>query len=81
MSVESVLERLRAVNVEERMGEPGKPSDAEAVSEWKQGGVKFAASAGRLEAVYYHALRKLLDCIVPTCGRGPILHEGGVYRG
>ncbi len=81
MSMESVLERLRAVDVEERLGEPGKPSDVEAVEEWKRGGVKFAASAGRLEDVYYQALRKLLDCIVPTWDRGPILHEGGVYRG
>lgn len=81
MSVEAVLERLREIDVEERLGEPGKPSDVEAVAEWKRSGVKFAASAGRLEEVYYHALRKLLDCIVPTWEQGPILHEGGVYRG
>lgn len=41
----------------------------------------FAASSGTVENVYYSALHKLLDCIVPMDGGGLVLHEGGVYLG
>jgi hypothetical protein len=81
MSEISMLERLRQLDTDERVGAPGKESDEAVLSEWKRSGVRFAASSGQLENVYYKALRRLLDCIVPTFGRGPILHEGGVYRG
>ncbi|WP_241243075.1 MGH1-like glycoside hydrolase domain-containing protein [Paenibacillus whitsoniae] len=59
----------------------GKPSDAEVLAEWERSGVRFAASSGRLEQVHDAARRRLLDCIVPTLDLGPILQEGGVYRG
>lgn len=81
MSEGDVLERLRQLQTDKRAGETGKPSDREVLAEWKRSGVKFAASSEKLESVYYAALRRLLDCIVPTFGRGPILHEGGVYLG
>lgn len=79
-----LLERLRGIDTESKLGELGKPSDRQVLEEWKQSGVKFAASSESFEGVYYSALRKLLDCIVPPDQEGqgkPILHEGGVYLG
>ncbi|WP_027092421.1 MGH1-like glycoside hydrolase domain-containing protein [Cohnella thermotolerans] len=81
MNERLLLSKLREKQVEARLGELGKDSDRLVVSEWKRSGVRFAASEGRLEDVYYRALRKLLDCIVPTGGTDPILHEGGIYLG
>lgn len=46
-----------------------------------EGGIRFTASSGKLEQVYYAALRTLLDCIVPIGGDDPILQEGGIYLG
>lgn len=76
-----LLKRLRELSVDEQVGELKKTTDAQVMAEWRRSGVRFAASEGRLEQVYYAALRKLLDCIVPTGGGEPILHEGGIYRG
>jgi len=79
---ESLLMRLRQLSVSDEVGELGKPSDEEVLNEWQRSGVKFTAETGKLEGVYYNALRKLMDCIVPTGGSpDPILHEGGVYLG
>ncbi|MDF2922374.1 MAG: hypothetical protein K0R57_1288 [Paenibacillaceae bacterium] len=81
VSEQANLKRLRATDIRERAGELGKQSDVDALKEWGRTGVRFAAAGGPLEQVYYAALRRLLDCIVPTCDRGAILHEGGVYLG
>lgn len=80
MNATNLLKRLRELRTNEP-GEPKKPSDRLAMDEWKRSGVKFAASSERMEEVYDTALRKLLDCIVPSGGNKPILYEGGVYRG
>ncbi|GAB2695385.1 hypothetical protein GCM10027018_13170 [Paenibacillus thermoaerophilus] len=81
MSVEAMAERLRGIRTELRAGEPGSGPGAKALQDWMRSGVKFAASSERLERVYYSAWRKLFDCIVPALDRGPILYEGGAYRG
>ncbi|NHN32362.1 MGH1-like glycoside hydrolase domain-containing protein [Paenibacillus agricola] len=88
---ERIVERLRRSNTEEKVGELKKASDREVLAEWKRSGVRFAASSERFEGVYDAALRKLLDCIVPTgishsdsdsfSEERPILHEGGIYLG
>ncbi|MBB3111612.1 hypothetical protein FHS18_003680 [Paenibacillus phyllosphaerae] len=75
-----LLDKLRKADTANKIGPLKKESDTAVLSEFEQSGVKFA-STGRLEAVYYNALGKLLDCIVPTGGPEPILHEGGVYLG
>lgn len=49
--------------------------------QWRQSGVNFATSTGKLESRYREARRQLMNCIVPTAGLGPILHEGGTYFG
>ncbi|MFH5181651.1 hypothetical protein ACHHV8_02905 [Paenibacillus sp. TAB 01] len=79
-----LLQRLREIDTDGKVGGGGKPSDRAVMEEWRRSGVKFAASSEKFEGVYYSALRKLLDCIVPpdAAGQGkPILHEGGVYLG
>ncbi|MFC0331986.1 hypothetical protein ACFOLF_21785 [Paenibacillus sepulcri] len=81
MDNELLLERLRTTSPEERAGELGKASDQPVMEEWTRSGVKFAASSQGFEDVYYSALRKLMDCIVPTGGADPVLHEGGIYLG
>ncbi|NIK67391.1 hypothetical protein FHT67_000815 [Paenibacillus sp. BK720] len=80
MMKEHLLDRLRSLDAASRIGEFKKESDAAVLAEWESSGVRFA-STGRLETVYYNALSKLLDCIVPTGGPMPILHEGGIYLG
>ncbi|MFB5760768.1 MGH1-like glycoside hydrolase domain-containing protein [Paenibacillus medicaginis] len=77
---EKLLKRLRSIDMAHKVGQLKKESDAAVLAEWERSGGRFA-STGQLETVYYHALGKLLDCIVPTGGRKPILHEGGVYLG
>ncbi|CAM3845070.1 hypothetical protein COLU111180_10655 [Cohnella lubricantis] len=77
----TLLARLREQNIEQRLGPLGKSSDRIVLSEWQRSGVRFAAAEGRLEEVYYLALRKLLDCIVPLGGETSILQEGGIYLG
>ncbi|WP_429310112.1 MGH1-like glycoside hydrolase domain-containing protein [Paenibacillus mucilaginosus] len=76
-----LLDRLRQTDTGAKVGALKKESDAAVLGEWKGSGVKFAASSEDFEEVYYTALRKLLDCIVPAGGEAPILHEGGVYLG
>jgi hypothetical protein len=78
---ETVLNKLRALDIDSRVGELKKASDGPVLAEWKRTGVRFAASGERLEKVYYSALQKLLDCIVPTLSEAPVLHEGGIYLG
>lgn len=77
----SVLERLRRIAVDDRIRVLKKAADRDSLEEWKQSGVAFAASSENMENVYYSALHKLLDCIVPMDGGGLVLHEGGVYLG
>lgn len=76
-----LLERLRSLDTAAVIGELRKPSDSLALKEWLDSGVKFAASSGNLEAVFYSAVRKLLDCIVPVHDGAPVLQEGGAYHG
>ena len=78
---EELLAKLRGIQTEQKIGELKKASDDQVLKEWMQHGVKFAASSDKIENVYYEALRKLLDCVVPTLGDKPILHEGGIYLG
>ncbi|WP_028609307.1 MGH1-like glycoside hydrolase domain-containing protein [Paenibacillus harenae] len=78
---ESLLKQLRELSVDGKVGGLKKPSDQKSLEEWKQSGVRFTASSGKLEQVYYAAVRNLLDCIVPTGGDEPVLQEGGVYLG
>lgn len=77
---EAMLDRLRRISIPDRV-RPGKPEDRKLLQEWQATGVRFAASGGRLETAYYTALEKLLTCIVPMNGSGPILQEGGIYLG
>jgi hypothetical protein len=77
---EQLLERLRSTDAAHKVGQLKKASDASVLAEWERSGVRFA-STGRLETVYYQALGKLMDCIVPASGSQLILHEGGVYPG
>ncbi|WNS46900.1 MGH1-like glycoside hydrolase domain-containing protein [Paenibacillus sp. MMS20-IR301] len=76
-----VLKRLRDINIEDRVGTLKKTEDLLSVERWKQSGTAFTASSEELEDVYYSALHKLMDCIVPMTGNSHVLHEGGVYRG
>ncbi|QAY65265.1 MGH1-like glycoside hydrolase domain-containing protein [Paenibacillus protaetiae] len=73
-----LLKRLQTMDI------GGKPvrnaQDAQLLAEWRQSGVKFAASSARLENVYYAAFSKLLHCIVPY-GDELVLQEGGAYAG
>lgn len=78
---ELLLNRLRELSIDERVGELKKPSDKKSIEEWKQSGVRFTTLSGKLEQVYYAAVRTLFDCIVPTGGEEPILQEGGIYLG
>ncbi|MFC4809956.1 MGH1-like glycoside hydrolase domain-containing protein [Paenibacillus sp. GCM10023250] len=81
MGERALLHKLRTLRTEERVGPLGKPSDGAVLDEWLGAGIRFAASEGRLEDVYYRALRTLFDCIVPLAGEAPTLQEGGVYLG
>lgn len=78
---ENILDRLRSLHVEERLGELKKEADRNVRQEWLRSGVKFASTGGRLEETYYAALGKLFDCIVPMVGEASVLQEGGIYLG
>ncbi|MGO4696043.1 hypothetical protein AB4Z50_17355 [Paenibacillus sp. 2TAB26] len=78
---ESLLKQLRELSIDEKIGELKKPSHKNSLEEWKQSGIRLTTRSGKLEQVYYAAVRKLLDCIVPTGGEEPILQEGGIYLG
>ncbi len=78
---QSLLERLRALDVTERVGPLAKPADAALLEEWQRSGVRFVSSADRLTDRYYDAVRELFDCIAPAADDTPILHEGGIYHG
>lgn len=79
------LERFRQsfdeLDVAQQVGVLGKPSDEAILQQFIESGVKFSASSPVLTKVYYRAVRKLLDCIVPNAQQAPILQEGGVYLG
>jgi hypothetical protein len=81
MVSESLLRQLRELDIDEKVGSLKKPSDQDSLTEWKRSGIRFTSRSGKLEQVYYQAVRTLLDCIVPTGGAAPILHEGGIYLG
>lgn len=78
-SVLSLLRKLREVSsVQSAENDDLRTRLSE---QWHQSGVNFATSTGKLEQRYHEARRQLMNCIVPTAGLGPILHEGGVYFG
>ncbi|ASA25998.1 MGH1-like glycoside hydrolase domain-containing protein [Paenibacillus donghaensis] len=79
--MKELLDRLRSIDTAAVIGELKKSSDEGVLEEWLNSGVKFAASSGSLEKVYYSAVKKLLDCIVSVHERAPVLHEGGAYLG
>ncbi|OMF25905.1 hypothetical protein [Paenibacillus sp. FSL H8-0259] len=76
-----LLQQLREVTADDRIGVLKKAADRGAMEQWRQSGVAFAASSEAMENVYYSGLHKLMDCIVPMDGNGHVLHEGGVYLG
>lgn len=82
--MESLLHRLRGIDLYERVGKLKKPFDHDILREFSESGVTFAVQSpdsDRLETVFYEAIAKLLDCIIPNdLGQG-ILQEGGVYAG
>ncbi|UJF33428.1 MGH1-like glycoside hydrolase domain-containing protein [Paenibacillus hexagrammi] len=78
---ESILHRLRQANLAEQIGTLKKSTDHAVLEEWQRSGVGFASSSEKFEQVFVNAVRKLLDCIVPTGGEDPVLHEGGIYLG
>lgn len=82
--MEPILSKLRAVDVKHRIGPLKKEVDHALLTEFEQSGVKFvvlSSSSERLEEVFYNAIDKLLDCIIPNQEGIPILQEGGVYHG
>lgn len=78
---DSILQKLRKITIDTRIGTLRKAEDRASLEEWKQSGVVFAASSQQMEDVYYSGLHKLLDCIVPVDRGHLVLQEGGVYRG
>ncbi len=82
--MEPILSKLRAIDVKRRIGPLKKETDQGLINEFEQSGVKFvvqSSSSERLEDVYYNAIHKLLDCMIPNQDGVPILQEGGVYHG
>lgn len=77
----NLIEKLRAIDVIDRAGERNTESGKEVRAEFISSGVKFAASPGLLEDVYYSAIGKLADCIRPNVKGKSVLQEGGVYDG
>ncbi|WP_168119596.1 hypothetical protein [Paenibacillus sp. HB172176] len=77
-----LMEKLRSKSIKGTFGDASKPWEADVIAEWERSGASFSASGGKLEHVHEEAMRKLLECIVPSGGRPqPILQEGGVYLG
>jgi hypothetical protein len=76
---ETLLERLRAMDVVARVGDRGQP--ASSLGDWLASDVAFASTSARLEERWLQAVGELFDCIKPTDVTGAILHEGGVYHG
>ncbi|MDG0790810.1 hypothetical protein OMP38_08005 [Cohnella ginsengisoli] len=73
---ERLLDKLRGLRQTDGDGQERLIPEA-----LRRSGVRFAASEGRLEGVYYRAMRQLMECIKPTGGGDPILQEGGIYFG
>ena len=77
----TILERLRQVDVEERLGTFGQKVRRDAKEEFAESGVKFAGSHPKLENAYYTGVIKLVESIFDSVDDTPILHEGGGYDG
>jgi hypothetical protein len=75
------LTNLRAINVEERVGEPHTDVGQALLAEFMESGVKFSSTPGKLEQVYYAALDALTYCVKPDRQGRAVLQEGGVYHG
>ncbi len=50
-------------------------------AEIEASGVAFAVSEKKLQENYYRAIGSLAGCVLPSPSGGPMLIEGGVYRG
>jgi len=79
--VERFIASFRSLDINAKVGEAKKPSDAGVLQAFISSGVKFSASSSAFEEVYYNAVAKLLDCIKPNREDEPILQEGGIYMG
>jgi hypothetical protein len=80
----NILEKLRTLDVKSKVGILNKPSDLPVLEEYIQTGTKFVVSSDssvKLENVYYDAIYKLMDCILPNEAGDGILQEGGIYYG
>ena len=73
-----LLERLRATDVAARVGAVAAPS---MLGQYCASGVRFVASAPRMEQRHDTAVRELIACIRPDMHGRPILNEGGIYFG
>ena len=76
-----MLDRLRSIDVAQRLGPLTQEADAPLLAEWQRSGVRFVASSPRMEERYDQAVRELFSCIRPAGTAEPILNEGGVYAG
>ena len=79
--MERFIASFRSLDINAKVGEAKKPSDAGVLQAFISSGVKFSASSSAFEEVYYNAVAKLLDCIKPNREDEPILQEGGIYMG
>jgi len=77
----TILERLREIDVKERLGTFGQQVRRDAMDEFLDSGVKFAGSHPKLENAYYTAVTKLIESIFDSVDDTPILHEGGGFDG
>jgi hypothetical protein len=81
-----VLEKLRSLNLKDRVGSVDGVWASRALDEFEQSGVKFVASApgasiSNIEKVYYRAVHDLMSCVVESPSGGAMLIEGAVFLG
>ncbi|MDR2808721.1 MAG: hypothetical protein LBB43_06930 [Spirochaetaceae bacterium] len=77
----SILSKLRETSVPTRTGAVRSGVSQEALDEFVNAGVKFAASHPNIENIYYRAVHDLMNCIVTSVSGTPMLMEGSVYIG
>ncbi|UXN69695.1 hypothetical protein N8A98_21175 [Devosia neptuniae] len=77
----SLLNKLRAIDVTQRITADNNPWEAAILAEFARSGVAFTASSPAMESRFYDAVTELIACIKPTGSEQPILHEGGIYHG
>lgn len=79
--MDSIRERLRRLNVEERAGAIPAGPGREAFAEFLDSGVRFVASHPKIEEVYYRSIGALMNRIVRSVSGGPMLLEGADFIG